>query len=35
MLKEVPAKSDELQMRCFWRRWHQLMTGVEQEVART
>jgi p-cumate 2,3-dioxygenase alpha subunit len=35
MLKEVPAKSDELQMRCFWRRWHQLMTGIEQEVAGT
>ncbi len=32
MLKKVPAKSDELQMRCFWRRWHQLMTGIEQEV---
>jgi p-cumate 2,3-dioxygenase alpha subunit len=32
MMKEKPAKSDEFQMRCFWRRWYQLMTGAEQEI---
>jgi p-cumate 2,3-dioxygenase alpha subunit len=25
MLKDVPAKNDELQMRTFWRQWHKLM----------
>jgi p-cumate 2,3-dioxygenase subunit alpha len=32
MQKELPAKSDELQMRCFWRRWHQLVTGCDGAV---
>lgn len=29
MLKEVPAKGDELQMRAFWRQWHRsLLNGL-------
>lgn len=28
MLKETPAKNDELQMRTFWRKWHQQMLGA-------
>jgi p-cumate 2,3-dioxygenase alpha subunit len=27
MLKEVPAKNDELQMRTFWREWHKQLSG--------
>lgn len=27
MLKANPTKTDELQLRTFWRRWQQLMTG--------
>src|SRR5690606_38923634 len=29
MQKSNPTKTDELQLRTFWRRWRQLMTGVE------
>jgi p-cumate 2,3-dioxygenase alpha subunit len=29
MLKEVPGKADEHQMRTFWRRWHELTSGFE------
>ena len=25
MLKEAPAKNDELQMRVFWRKWHEVL----------
>jgi hypothetical protein len=25
MLKQVPAKNDELQMRVFWRKWQQAL----------
>jgi p-cumate 2,3-dioxygenase alpha subunit len=27
MAKEVPSANDELQMRAFWRRWHEVVTG--------
>jgi p-cumate 2,3-dioxygenase subunit alpha len=26
MKREHPLQNDELQMRAFWRRWHELMT---------
>jgi hypothetical protein len=26
MKRERPLQNDELQMRAFWRRWHELMT---------
>jgi hypothetical protein len=26
MKREQPLQNDELQMRAFWRRWHELMT---------
>ena len=26
MLSNAPTKTDELQMRTFWRRWHQLVS---------
>jgi len=29
MQKSNPTKTDELQLRTFWRRWHQLITGAE------
>jgi hypothetical protein len=27
MLSNAPTKTDELQMRTFWRRWRQLVSG--------
>ncbi len=31
MVKEHPGGMDELQMRAFWRRWDELMTGTHHE----
>lgn len=31
MLKEVPAKSDELQMRVFWRQWQNMMLRNQED----
>jgi hypothetical protein len=33
MLKEIPGKADEHQMRTFWRRWHALTTTWEPAAA--
>jgi p-cumate 2,3-dioxygenase alpha subunit len=33
MLRDKPVKSDEFQMRTFWRRWRELMSGVRFEGA--
>jgi p-cumate 2,3-dioxygenase alpha subunit len=35
MLRDKPVKSDEFQMRTFWRRWRDLMSGTTTEGART
>lgn len=29
MLKDVPAKNDELQMRTFWRQWHRHLSAAQ------
>jgi p-cumate 2,3-dioxygenase subunit alpha len=34
MKREHPSITDELQMRAFWRRWNQLMTGPQIQRAR-
>ena len=34
MTREVPAATDELQMRAFWRRWNALMNGSGSQPAR-
>lgn len=34
MLRENPTISDELQIRTFWRRWHQLLTAPQLSRAR-
>jgi len=33
MKRERPGLTDELQMRAFWRRWNQLMTGPQLRLA--
>ena len=34
MLREHPSISDELQIRTFWRRWHELLTAPQVRRAR-
>jgi p-cumate 2,3-dioxygenase alpha subunit len=35
MLRDKPVKSDEFQMRTFWRRWREMMSGRATEGLRT